>query len=139
AGGTEEERDNETWVPLFNAYPYGPLPDETGKPVFAKLVDLVEVETDREVRTLIQPVLTAMDLHSPDKSKRRAAALSVGESGDPEQAALLRASLDTEKDKSVRHLLREALARLELNSPDAAVRAAAAAKLGEIHSVNVLP
>jgi urea transport system permease protein len=138
-GGPEEERDNETWVPLIKAFPPEPLLDADGKPVLAKLVDLAEVETDREVRTLIQPVLTAMDLRSPDAAKRKAAALSVGESGDAEQAGLLKTALAPETSASVRQLLEEALARLDLKSPDAAVRAAAAAKLGEIHSVNVLP
>ena len=138
-GGVEEQRDNETWVPLNKVYPVEPLKTAGGESAFAKLVDLVELETDREVRALIQPVLIAMDLKSPDRAKRKAAALTVGESGDPGQLALLTAARALEKDASVIQLLDEAVARVELKSEKADVRAAAAARLGAIHSVNVLP
>src|SRR6185369_8567131 len=135
-GGAEEQREGETWVPLIKPYPAAPLLGDDGKPAYAKLTDLAEVETDREVRNLIQPVLTAMDLKSRDAVKRRAAALTIGESGDPEQAPLLEKALAGESNQSVRHLMEEALARLQLHSPEAAVRAAAVAKLNEIHSIN---
>jgi urea transport system permease protein len=138
-GGAEEQREGETWVPLLKPYPAGAMLGPGGKPAYAKLTDLAEVETDREVRTLIQPVLTAMDLKSRDAAKRRAAALTIGESGDAGQAGLLEKALPIEPDKGVRQLIEEALARLRLHSPDAKERAAAVAKLGEIHSVNVLP
>lgn len=137
--GPEEQREGETWVPLIKPYPAVPLQGPDGKPAYAKLADIAEVETDRDVRNLIQPVLTAMDLKSRDAAKRRAAALTIGESGDPQQAGLLEKALAVEPNQSVRHLMEEALARLGLHSPEAGVRAAAAAKLGEIHSVNVLP
>jgi urea transport system permease protein len=138
-GGAEEQREGETWVPLLTPYPAAALLGPDGKPAYAKLTDLAEVETDREVRSMIQPVLTAMDLKSRDAAKRRAAALTIGESGDAEQAGLLEKALLVEPDKGVRQLLEEALARLGLHSPDAKARSAAVAKLGEIHSVNVLP
>jgi urea transport system permease protein len=138
-GGPEEQRDNETWVPLFKAYPLEPLKTAAGAPAFAKLVDLVELETDREVRALIQPVLTAMDLKSRDRAKRKAAALTVGESGDAARIPLLQTARAVEKDAGVIQLLDEAVARIELSSDKAEVRAAAAVRLGAIHSVNVLP
>jgi urea transport system permease protein len=138
-GGPEESHDNETWVPLINVFPAEPMVSASGKPVLAKLVDLVELETDREIRVLIQPVLTAMDLKSPDKGKRKQAVLSLGESGDLAQIPLLTSTLAAEKDAGVIQLLDEAIARINLASPDPAVRGGAAAKLGEIHSVNVLP
>ena len=138
-GGPEEQHDNETWVPLLKAYPAEPLKAASGAPLLAKLVDLAELETDREVRVLIQPVLTAMDLKSHDREKRKAAVLSLGESGDPSQTQLLKATRANEKDAGVIQLLDEAMARIDLKSPDPAVRAAAASRLGAIHSVNVLP
>ncbi|HKP97923.1 MAG TPA: urea ABC transporter permease subunit UrtB [Fibrobacteria bacterium] len=138
-GGPEEQQDNETWVPLMKVYPAEPIRSASGGPVRAKLVDLVELETDREVRLLIQPVLTAMDLKSPDRGKRKAAALSLGESGDASRSALLKAALAAEKDAGVIHMIDEALARIDLKSPEPPVRSAAAARLGAIHSVNVLP
>jgi urea transport system permease protein len=137
--GAEEEREGEAWVPLFRPYPAAPMSGEDGRPAFARTADLVEVETDREVRALIQPVLTAMDLKDRDAAKRRAAALAIGEAGDPEQSGLLEKALAAENDKGARQLMREAIARLRLRSPDPAVRAAAAAELGAIRSVNVLP
>ena len=138
-GGPEEQHDNETWVPLLKVYPSEPLKTADGKPVLAKLVDLVELETDREVRVLIQPVLTAMDLKSADIEKRRAAVLSLGEGGDLAQLPLLEATKSVEKNPGVIHMLDEAIARINLKSPDASTRAGAAAELGAIHSVNVLP
>ncbi len=138
-GGAEEERDNETWVPLMKVLPMEALKTAEGKPAFAKLVDLVELETDREVRTLIQPVLTAMDLKSHDRLKRKSAALGLGETGDPANIPLLKTARAAEKDPGVIQLIDEALARIDLKSADPAERIAAAAKLGEIHSVNVLP
>jgi urea transport system permease protein len=138
-GGPEEQHDNETWVPLLKAYPAEPLKSASGGPVLAKLVDLVELETDREVRVLIQPVLTAMDLKSRDIDKRKAAVLSLGEGGDAEQLPLLKSTKAVEKDPGVLHLLDEAMARIDLKSADPAARSAAAAELGAIHSVNVLP
>jgi urea transport system permease protein len=138
-GGPEEERDNETWVPLLGVLPMEPVKTADGKPAFAKLVDLVELETDREVRSLIQPVLTAMDLKSPDRLKRKSAALGLGEAGDPAQIPLLKTARAVETDKGVIQLLDEALARIELKAAEPALRADAAARLGVIHSVNVLP
>jgi urea transport system permease protein len=138
-GGAEETRDNETWVPLLRVLPVEPLRTADGAPAFAKLVDLVELETDREVRSLIQPVLTAMDLKSADRLKRKSAALALGETGDPAQLPLLKTARASEQDAGVIQLIDEALARIELKSADPAVRAAAAARLGAIHSVNVLP
>ncbi len=138
-GGPEEDRDNETWVPLLGVLPMEPVKTADGGPAFAKLVDLVELETDREVRSLIQPVLTAMDLKSPDRLKRKSAALGLGEAGDPASIPLINTARAAETDKGVIQLLDEALARIELKAPEPAVRAAAAARLGAIHSVNVLP
>jgi urea transport system permease protein len=138
-GGPEEDRDEETWVPLLSVYPMKPMLDKDGNQIFDKLVDLVELDIDREVRSLIQPVLTAMDLKSPDISKRKSAVLALGESGDTLQTKILKATLEKEPDSGVRHLIEEALARIDLKSNDPALRLAAAEKLGEIHSVNVLP
>ncbi|MDQ3001123.1 MAG: urea ABC transporter permease subunit UrtB [Fibrobacterota bacterium] len=138
-GGSEIERDNETWVPLLQVYPMTPLKSKSGEQAYAKLVDLVEMDTDREVRILIQPVLTAMDLKSPELVKRKAAVLGLGESGDAAQIPLLKTTRATESDKGVLNLIEEAVARIELKSEDPAVRSAAALTLGEINSVNVLP
>jgi urea transport system permease protein len=138
-GGAEESRDNETWVPLLRVLPMEPLKSGDGTPAFAKLVDLVELETDREVRAMIQPVLTAMDLKSADRLKRKSAALALGETGEAAQLPMLKTARASEQDAGVIQLIDEALARIDLKSGDPAVRADAAARLGVIHSVNVLP
>jgi urea transport system permease protein len=138
-GGAEEEREGETWAPLSSIYPMEPIKDASGAALFVKTSDLVELETDREVRSLIQPVLTAMDLKSSDIAKRKSAALTLGEAGDTLEIPLLLAAGKNEKNPSVAHLLDEAVARLGLRSANPSVRKASAARLGEIHSVNVLP
>lgn len=137
-GGPERDMEGETWVPLLSAYPMEPILGSDGEQKTARLVDLVELDTDREARMLIQPVLTAMDLKSPDAAKRKAAMLMLGESGDPAHIPLLTGALAREKDGNAIHLGEEALARIRLKSEDAGERAAAAEKLGALRSVNVL-
>ena len=137
--GIEEDREGETWVPLFKAYPFEPLLDSKGAPIGANLSDLTELETDREIRILIQPVLTALDLGSPDRAKRKSAAATLGEGGDTAMVAILRNALEKEKDPSTRRLMEEAVGRLELRSSDPARRKAAAIALGDAHATNALP
>lgn len=137
--GTEVERDGETWAPLFGAYPFAPLAGEGGRTREARISDLLELETDREVRLLIQPVLTAFDLASEDPKKRMEAAALLGGSGDTSRIPLLAKALAAEKDAKVKRLLAEAEGRLEMKSASPERRRAAAAALGKAHAVNALP
>ncbi len=144
-GGPEENHDGETWVPLLGINPMVPIKNnsadgaKTSEPLSVKLVDLVELETDREIRQMVQPVLTAMDLKSEDLAKRKAAALTLGENGDSLIIPLLIKAKEKEKNSSVIHLIDEAKARIELHSPNPDIRSVAAVTLGKIHSANVLP
>ena len=137
--GAEEEREGEAWVPLFAAYPYAPLLDDAGAPLFVKLDELTELETDREVRLLVQPVLTALELKSALPAKRQAAAATLGEAGDTLAIGMLQTALAAEKDAKTHHLLEEAVGRLEMRLGDPARRKAAAAALGNAHATNALP
>lgn len=137
--GAEETIEDETWVPLFRAYPYEALKDGTGAPRKAKLDELTELETGREVRLLIQPVLTLLELRSAVPAKRRAAAATLAEAGDTLASATLKGALDAEGDPSTRHFIAEAWGRLELRSADPARRKAAALALGDAHAGNALP
>ena len=138
--GVEEAREGETWVPLFEAYPYGPLLDDKGAQAYAKLEDLTEFETDREVRIMVQPVLTALELKSADPAKRRAAAATLGEAGDTARHRLLAGRpRQGEGPRAPITCIEEALGRLELRSGDPARRKAAAIALGDAHAGNALP
>jgi urea transport system permease protein len=137
--GPPEEKDGDAWVRLYKPYPYGPLPSADGGQAEVLLSDIVELDTDREVRMLVQPVLTAMELRGPDPVKRKNAALALGESGDTTVIPVLLKAIGSEKDEGILHHLHEAVGRLELLSPDPARRKAAAEALGKAHATNALP
>ncbi len=136
--GPETDRDGENWVQLFKTYPMQALLDENGAPIYAKTADLTELETDREVRAMVQPLLLAFDLDNPDAKKRQSAALSLGESGDTLQLPLITAALEKEKDGKCKRLMQEASARIRLHSALPENRAAAAKALGDLHSGSAL-
>jgi urea transport system permease protein len=137
--GPPEEKDGDTWVKLFQPYPYRALPAPSGSQAEVLLSDITELDTDREVRMLVQPVLTAMELRGPDPVKRKNAALMLGESGDTAMIPVLLKAVKREKDQGILHHLHESVGRLELLSPDPSRRKAAAEALGKAHATNALP
>ncbi len=136
--GPEMESNGSQIMQLFKPYPFQPLKDSAGALLFVGSSDLAEFETDREMRSLLQPLLTAWDLKSPEIEKRKNAAQNVSASGDTLQMGKLERALAIEKNKSVTLLLQEGIARLQMLSPDANKRIMAANVLGKIHAQNVL-
>jgi urea transport system permease protein len=130
--------DGAYFRPLRFALPDAPVTDASGRPLMISSDSVVELDVGRAERLLIQPVLTALDLVSPDPAKRRGAAQLLGETRDLTLLPLLRKAAAAEPDKRVRHVMDEAVARLELFSDNDADRFVAANKLGDLKGASAL-
>jgi urea transport system permease protein len=128
--GEEFEKDGSYFRPVSLAFPYRTLTGNDGNPLVILSDSLVELDVGRVERGLVQPVLTAFELASADPVRRRGAAQLVGETRDVTQLPALRIAAAAEKDKRIKQVMDESLARLELSSSDLALRIAAAEKLG---------
>ncbi len=84
--------------------------------------ELKEVEVSNDIRRVAAPVLAQLQLGSPRTSVRLAAAEELAKGGGDEASALLRKALLREKDKGVHAALTLALARVDLQSPEASIR-----------------
>lgn len=131
----------ESFYPVRLALPYtgefvaGP----DGAPLLIPSDSLVEPDVGRAERALLQPVLTTFGLYAPLADDRRTAARLLGESRDLSRVPFLRAAREQETQKNLRYGLTVAIARLELSSPDAAVRLKALEALREARATDALP
>jgi urea transport system permease protein len=135
-GGTKATRGDQDVIDIASAYDRGPLGT-------VPLAELKEVPADRRLRLVIKPFLdadeTRTQLADPDPAVRRGAAVKLGNQAETSAAPVVKAALETEVDRWVRHALREALALIHLAHGDPAQRAAAARTLGELHSESARP
>jgi len=139
--GDEETDDyGDSIVPLYSVYPERqPIVDRGGDPVKVLLYDLLEVETGRAIRALIQPYLLQLDLFHVDAGKRRIAAENIGNRGGTAQIEVLRRSLAMETDDSIERLKRVSLAKLQLVDVSAVVRLQAVSQLQALRSPLAIP
>ncbi|GAB3263279.1 urea ABC transporter permease subunit UrtB [Chitinimonas naiadis] len=86
---------------------------------------------NNRVRRALDAALAQLQLGHPDPTVRLAAVQALAEQSGAALLPRLRQRLDKESDAAVRVALTLAVARTELQSPDAAVRAGAARTLGE--------
>ncbi len=86
---------------------------------------LKEVEVTNDIRRLALPVLAQLRLGSSSTAERLAAAEELSKGGDAEAANLLHRALDKERDPKVHDALSLAVARIDLQSPNADARVAA--------------
>jgi urea transport system permease protein len=77
------------------------------------------------VRRALGPAIAGLALVSPEVSVRAGAARELAKRASPEDASRLRAALSRETNPDIRNTLLAALARLDLNSPDRALKLAA--------------
>jgi urea transport system permease protein len=103
----------------------------TGTPVTSKPQPLREVELDNELRRLVSPVLAQLRLSARDPAVRLAAAEELAQAGD-ELLPLMQAALARETNGKVKEALSLALARHDLQSPDAGKRIAALETLRQL-------
>ena len=115
--------DGRAWI--FDSHTHDLKDPLTGAPAPAAARPAKEVELDNDIRREAQPVLAQLQLGSPDKSVRLAAAEELSKAGSDDAAAMLHKAYDKERDKGVHEALALAVARLDLQSKDPAARLAA--------------
>jgi len=124
--------DGKAWI--FDSKTRELVDPLTGAPAPASAKPAREVETDNDIRRAAEPVLAELQLGSPDAAVRLGAAQELAKSGSDEAAVLLHKAFAREKDKGVREALGMAVARVDVQSPDANLRLAAVqlvTKLGD--------
>jgi urea transport system permease protein len=140
--GDKVSEGDKTLVPLFSAYGREPLVGPGGKPLLIELSKLEEVSTGRSLRLVLRPLIDAFSgqtqLADPDWTVRQAAAVKMGNGGDPGALPALTEALAKEKDRWVRYALEEAIALIQLKSGSPAERVIAATKLGALGSTDAL-
>ena len=106
-------------------------------------LEAMRAEGDRSLRMAIKPVLdllkNKMKLTSRKTEDRRSAAADLAATGNPMALVWLEAALPTEQDRWVRYQIEESINLTKLAADDPAVKAAAASRLGELHSQNAVP
>ncbi|HEY4186558.1 MAG TPA: urea ABC transporter permease subunit UrtB [Polyangia bacterium] len=115
--------DGHAWI--FNGKTHDLVDPMTGAVAPPSARPAREVELDNDIRRDALPVLAQLQLSSPDKDVRLAAAEELGKAASDDTAALLHKAFDSEKDKSVHDVLALAVARVDLQSPNPAARLAA--------------
>ncbi len=135
-GGEKSTIGEREAITLFDAYGREPLS------ATIPLADLEEIPVDRALRRVIKPFVDALasrgDLFDGDPARRRAAATRLGGQTDPAALLLLREALGKETERWTRYAIEESIGLIELAQGDAATRAAAASRLGALHSARAL-
>jgi len=113
----------------------GSLRDVAGQAVDGTLPSGQEaVGLDEKLFGVVQRVLERFEVLSASREVRRAAAVKLGNSGAPTVIPLLERAREREQDPGLRAVIDEALAKLQLLSPDPAARTRAVKHLGGLKS-----
>ena len=140
--GDKVTEGDKTLVPIFTAYGREPIAGPDGKPLLADLAKMEEVSTGRSLRLVLRPLIDAFSgqsqLTDPDWTVRQAAAVKIGNTGDPGALPALTEALAKEKDRWVRYALEEAIAHIQLKAGSPAERVIAATRLGALGSGDAL-
>jgi len=115
--------DGRAWI--FDSHTHDLKDPLTGAAAPAGAQPAKDVELDNDIRREAQPVLAQLQLASPDKGVRLAAAEELSKAGSDDAAVMLHKAYDKEKDRGVHDALALAVARLDIQSKDAATRLAA--------------
>ncbi|MFZ1059933.1 MAG: urea ABC transporter permease subunit UrtB [Candidatus Rokuibacteriota bacterium] len=107
-----------------------PIVDDRGQPV-SPAEGQEAIALEERLFGLVQNLLERLEVFGADREARQSAAFKLGNSGDVSAIPVLAKALDREADRQVKGAIQEALNRLSLSSPDAAVRARAAQFLGQ--------
>jgi urea transport system permease protein len=140
--GDKVTEGDKTLVPIFTAYGREPIAGPDGKPLLVDLAKMEEVSTGRSLRLVLRPLIDAFSgqsqLTDPDWTVRQAAAVKIGNTGDPGALPTLTEALAKEKDRWVRYALEEAIALIQLKAGSPAERVIAATRLGALGSGDAL-
>lgn len=99
--------------------------------------EFTRITTNNSLRKSLRSAVAGFALSDPDADVRLAAVREMLRSMDEDSVALLRASLEKERDADVRQAMREGLALADLDSPEADTRLAALQSLTESLSPDV--
>jgi urea transport system permease protein len=117
--------------------------DEAIDPASGKAVPLPEgsdaIVVNNRLRGAIDAALSGLDLLSPARDKRLAAARALQRDAQPESVPLIDKALARETDAEIRALLAVAQARIHLASPDAREREAAVTALADSSDASLKP
>jgi len=139
-GDEETDELGDSIVPLYSVFPRREaLRANDGSPVKVSIYDLIEVETGRKIRALIQPYLLRAELFAVDEKARRIAAENIGNRGGAADLPILKRAISAEQNADVQRLLRVSVAKLELRDSDPAIRIRAVDKLAELRSPLAVP
>ena len=97
------------------------------------------ITVNNRLRGAIDGALSGLQLLSPDRKQRLAAAAEMQKGADPAQLSLIEKALQKESDPEIRNMLALAAATAHLQSPDAAVRRAAVIALADSSNANLKP
>ena len=97
------------------------------------------VTVNNRLRGVVEASMAGLKLFSADRGERLKAARELQKGADAAQAPLIVKALTQEKDSEIRPLLEMAAATANLQSPDPAVRRAAAQGLAESSNANLRP
>ena len=140
--GDKVTEGDKTLVPIFTAYGREPVRSSDGKPLLVDFSKLEEVPTGRSLRLVLRPLIDAFSgqtqLTDHDWTVRQAAAVKMGNGGDPGALPTLTEALSQEKDRWVRYAIEEAIALIQLKSGSPAERVNAATRLGALGSGDAL-
>ena len=128
--------DADEFKEVFDLMTRSRLIGDDGSELEADTFDLTDVETDREIREIINVYLKFVDLTGDNPEKRRNAALELAATGDIAKIALLEKAREREKDARIARTQTEAIYQLQLQADDPLARFAAAAGLAEIKARN---
>lgn len=103
----------------------------SGQVVALQVADLETVSINNRLRRELAGALALLKLGAAEPATRLAAVAALSESADAALLPRLRQRLTSESDAQLRAALNEVIARVELASPEPAVRASAARTLGE--------
>jgi urea transport system permease protein len=112
--------------------------DTGGKELRFDANELITAETDMRLRGAIQQVLDTLALAAPDPDTRRSAALKLGISQKQRYLPALQSRVSKEPVADVRKALQEAMALLQLGSPDSQVQLAAVEQLTRLRAIGAL-
>ena len=92
-----------------------------------------------EGRRWLRTAIDHLKLFDPSEKTRRAAAVKIGNRGDPAALPLLEKARGQETDRWTGHAIDEAIGQIHLDSTDAATRREAAEQLGKIKGLQAFP
>ena len=114
------------------------IKDSSGKPVLFTATDLTPADADSKLRKVIKTTLDLFALGNANPKMRRDAVTKLGQEQNVDYIPHFELLQTTEKDKEVIRALTEALAITQLADDTPEIRNRAAAKLGEMRSINAL-